>query len=113
LQEAALLVPDGQILVETDAPFLTPHPYRGRRTPHGFWPSCAACPTVRWLRYWAAMPAECMESARRSRCSAPSCPLSGGRKVASSISFRDMSVVNGPPVGVSMGEGDTERRSRT
>ena len=31
LQEAALLVPDGQILVETDAPFLTPHPYRGRR----------------------------------------------------------------------------------
>ncbi len=31
LQEAALLVPDAQILVETDAPFLTPHPFRGRR----------------------------------------------------------------------------------
>ena len=31
LQEAALVVPDEQILVETDAPFLTPHPYRGRR----------------------------------------------------------------------------------
>ncbi|QKT06485.1 TatD family hydrolase [Gordonia sp. X0973] len=31
LQEAALLVPDEQILVETDAPFLTPHPYRGAR----------------------------------------------------------------------------------
>nr|WP_249361961.1 TatD family hydrolase [Gordonia araii] len=31
LQEAAVLVPDEQILVETDAPFLTPHPYRGRR----------------------------------------------------------------------------------
>lgn len=31
LQEAAVVVPDGQLLVETDAPFLTPHPYRGRR----------------------------------------------------------------------------------
>jgi TatD DNase family protein len=29
LQEAARLVPDGQFLVETDAPYLTPHPYRG------------------------------------------------------------------------------------
>lgn len=29
LQEAALLIPPGQLLVETDAPFLTPHPYRG------------------------------------------------------------------------------------
>ena len=29
LQEAAALIPDGQLLVETDAPFLTPHPYRG------------------------------------------------------------------------------------
>ncbi|MFT3899267.1 MAG: TatD family hydrolase [Gordonia sp. (in: high G+C Gram-positive bacteria)] len=31
LQRAALVVPDELILVETDAPFLTPHPYRGRR----------------------------------------------------------------------------------
>lgn len=30
LREAALLTPDEQILVETDAPFLTPHPYRGQ-----------------------------------------------------------------------------------
>ncbi|MDN5858756.1 MAG: TatD family hydrolase [Pseudonocardia sp.] len=30
LREAARLVPDGQLLVETDAPFLTPHPHRGR-----------------------------------------------------------------------------------
>ena len=30
LREAAALVPDGQLLVETDAPFLTPVPYRGR-----------------------------------------------------------------------------------
>jgi TatD DNase family protein len=30
LRAAAVLVPDGQILVETDAPFLTPHPFRGR-----------------------------------------------------------------------------------
>lgn len=29
LQEAALLVPREQILFETDAPFLTPHPFRG------------------------------------------------------------------------------------
>jgi TatD DNase family protein len=30
LQEAAVLVPEEQLLVETDAPFLTPHPHRGR-----------------------------------------------------------------------------------
>lgn len=30
LREAAALVPAGQLLVETDAPFLTPVPYRGR-----------------------------------------------------------------------------------
>ncbi|MFE0752086.1 TatD family hydrolase [Gordonia sp. NPDC058843] len=30
LRIAAELVPDDQILVETDAPFLTPHPYRGQ-----------------------------------------------------------------------------------
>jgi TatD DNase family protein len=30
LQEAARLVPEDQFLVETDAPFLTPHPHRGR-----------------------------------------------------------------------------------
>lgn len=30
LRTAAAVVPLGQLLVETDAPFLTPHPYRGR-----------------------------------------------------------------------------------
>ncbi len=30
LREAAVRVPDGQLLVETDAPFLTPHPHRGK-----------------------------------------------------------------------------------
>jgi TatD DNase family protein len=30
LREAAALTPVGQLLVETDAPFLTPMPYRGR-----------------------------------------------------------------------------------
>ncbi|NVN52150.1 TatD family hydrolase [Mycolicibacterium hippocampi] len=29
LREAAPLIPPAQLLVETDAPFLTPHPYRG------------------------------------------------------------------------------------
>jgi TatD DNase family protein len=29
LQDAARLIPPGQLLVETDAPFLTPHPFRG------------------------------------------------------------------------------------
>lgn len=29
LREAAALIPHEQLLVETDAPFLTPHPYRG------------------------------------------------------------------------------------
>lgn len=29
LREAARLIPPGQLLVETDAPFLTPHPFRG------------------------------------------------------------------------------------
>ena len=29
LQDAARLIPGEQLLVETDAPFLTPHPYRG------------------------------------------------------------------------------------
>jgi TatD DNase family protein len=29
LREAAGLIPDDLLLVETDAPFLTPHPYRG------------------------------------------------------------------------------------
>jgi TatD DNase family protein len=31
LRAAAVLVPDEQLLVETDAPFLTPHPHRGKR----------------------------------------------------------------------------------
>ena len=38
LRAAALLVPADQLLVETDAPFLTPHPYRGRPNE----PYCAA-----------------------------------------------------------------------
>jgi TatD DNase family protein len=44
LRESALLVPDAQVLVETDAPFLTPHPFRGRPNE----PYCTAY-TVRGL----------------------------------------------------------------
>ena len=29
LRAAAALIPPGQLMVETDAPFLTPHPFRG------------------------------------------------------------------------------------
>ena len=34
--EAAAVVPDDKILIETDAPYLTPHPYRGQRNDSGF-----------------------------------------------------------------------------
>jgi TatD DNase family protein len=44
LREAARLVPEDQLLVETDAPFLTPHPFRGLANE----PYCAAY-TVRNL----------------------------------------------------------------
>lgn len=44
LHESARLVPDDLLLVETDAPFLTPHPFRGRPNE----PYCAAY-TVRGL----------------------------------------------------------------
>ena len=44
LQEAAVLVPEDRLLVETDAPFLTPHPHRGKANE----PYCLPC-TVRGL----------------------------------------------------------------
>ena len=44
VQESAVFVPAGQLLVETDAPFLTPHPFRGRPNE----PYCVAY-TVRTL----------------------------------------------------------------
>ncbi|MFF0147993.1 TatD DNase family protein [Amycolatopsis sulphurea] len=44
LHEAARIAPRGQFLVETDAPFLTPHPFRGRPNE----PYCTAY-TVRQL----------------------------------------------------------------
>lgn len=44
VRAAAVLVPGDQLLVETDAPFLTPHPFRGRPNE----PYCAAY-TVREL----------------------------------------------------------------
>ena len=34
--EAAAVVPSDRILIETDAPYLTPHPYRGQRNDSGF-----------------------------------------------------------------------------
>jgi TatD DNase family protein len=62
LREAAALVPDGQFLVETDAPFLTPHPHRGRANE----PYCLPW-TVRGLAAARGEPAERVsDSARRT-----------------------------------------------
>lgn len=60
LQEAARLVPDEQLLVETDAPFLTPHPFRGRPNE----PYCAAY-TVRGLAELRNQPVEAVADAAR------------------------------------------------
>lgn len=65
LREAAALIPAGQLLVETDAPFLTPHPYRGAPNE----PYCLPY-TVRALAELRAAPAEqvardCTAAARR------------------------------------------------
>ncbi len=57
LREAAMLVPDGQFLVETDAPFLTPHPHRENPTnrstcptPSEISPRCAGRTSRNWRR---------------------------------------------------------------
>lgn len=60
LHEAAKLVPDGQLLVETDAPFLTPHPFRGRPNE----PYCAAY-TVRGLAELRGQPVDVVAEAVR------------------------------------------------
>lgn len=60
LHEAAKLVPDEQLLVETDAPFLTPHPFRGRPNE----PYCAAY-TVRGLAELRGQPVETVATAAR------------------------------------------------
>jgi TatD DNase family protein len=36
LREAALIVPDDRLLIETDAPYLAPEPYRGKRNEPAF-----------------------------------------------------------------------------
>ena len=53
LREAAGVIPPGQLLVETDAPFLAPHPYRGAPTE----PYCLPY-TVRALAEAVGRPAE-------------------------------------------------------
>jgi TatD DNase family protein len=60
LQEAALLVPADQFLVETDAPFLTPHPFRGRPNE----PYCTAY-TVRFLAELRGEPVELVAQCAR------------------------------------------------
>lgn len=61
LQAAAKLVPPEQYLVETDAPFLTPHPYRGRPNE----PFCAAY-TVHGLAELRGEPVAVVADAVRS-----------------------------------------------
>lgn len=63
LREAAALIPPGQLLVETDAPFLTPHPFRGAPNE----PYCLPY-TVRALADLLDIPAE--EVARDSAATA-------------------------------------------
>ena len=63
LREAAKLIPPKQLLVETDAPFLTPHPYRGAPNE----PYCLPY-TVRALAEVVERPAE--ELARESTATA-------------------------------------------
>jgi TatD DNase family protein len=63
LREAAALIPPKQLLVETDAPFLTPHPYRGAPNE----PYCLPY-TVRALAEVVERPAE--EVARESTATA-------------------------------------------
>jgi TatD DNase family protein len=63
LREAARLIPPEQLLVETDAPFLTPHPYRGAPNE----PYCLPY-TVRALAEVVGRPAE--EVARASTATA-------------------------------------------
>lgn len=60
LHEAARIVPADQFLVETDAPFLTPHPHRGRPNE----PYCAAY-TVRNLAELRGEPVEQVATAAR------------------------------------------------
>ncbi len=64
LREAAALIPPGQLLVETDAPFLTPHPFRGAPNE----PYCLPY-TVRALAELLDRPAQCLaeESAQTAR----------------------------------------------
>ena len=53
LRDALAVIPSYQLLVETDAPFLTPHPFRGRPNE----PYCAAY-TLRALAQFRGVPAE-------------------------------------------------------
>jgi TatD DNase family protein len=53
LRDALAVIPSYQLLVETDAPFLTPHPFRGRPNE----PYCAAY-TLRALAQFRGVPTE-------------------------------------------------------
>jgi TatD DNase family protein len=62
LREAAALAPSEQFLVETDAPFLTPHPYRGRPNE----PYCAAYTVRKLAEIRGESVEEVAESTRRN-----------------------------------------------
>src|SRR5664279_1825719 len=48
LREAARVVPIDRLLVETDAPFLTPHPFRGRPNAPRLLPLTVRALAARW-----------------------------------------------------------------
>ena len=52
LREAAEALPDDRILIETDSPYLSPEPMRGRRnTPANLRHTCAALAEIRGIPF--------------------------------------------------------------
>jgi TatD DNase family protein len=84
LREAAVLVPEEQLLVETDAPFLTPHPHRGKANepvnlPYTVWDLAAlrGQDVAELAALSSAVAERVFGFARRAHGSVPPIPLAG------------------------------------
>jgi TatD DNase family protein len=84
LREAAVLVPEEQLLVETDAPFLTPHPHRGKANepvnlPYTVWDLAAlrGQDVAELAASSSAVAERVFGFARRAHGSVPPIPLAG------------------------------------